>query len=187
MQPVRNISAFQLSANVLSALLALLFLFSCSKEKDLSAAASENATASGPSISAQASDRTSTVAVPFDWTYYVPCANGGAGEYVHVSGSTNLVYTISWTDHGFTYGYHANTYQIEGVGLSSGETFTGSGHTEGQVMGAWVNEQWLSTMVDQIKLIGTTTSFVVKNTYHITVSPDGTEEIKLRDRDVTCN
>jgi hypothetical protein len=73
------------------------------------------------------------------------------------------------------------------VGLTSGETFTGSGHTEGQVFGSWVNEQWLSTFVDQIKLIGTTTSFVVKNIYHVTVNPDGSEEIKLRDHEVTCN
>ena len=185
MQTLKHTSVMKITIQILFFLSAIVLLFLCGKDKSLSIA--PKAIELMPSISDNASVRTSTAAVPYDWTFYVPCANGGAGEYVRVKGSTNFVYTISWTDHGFTYGYHANTYKIEGVGLTSGETFIGSGHTEGQVMGAWVNEQWLSTLVDQIKLIGKSTSFVIKNNYHITISPDGTEEIKINDRDVSCN
>lgn len=185
MQTLKHISLLNITVQLLLSLFVASLLFSCSKEDNLAVAA--KGTELTASISSRASDRTSSVAIPYDWDIFVPCANGGVGEYVHVTGSTNLVYTISWTDHGFTYGYHANTYKIQGVGITSGEIFRGSKQTEGQVLGAWVNDQWLSTFVDQIRLIGTNTSFTVKNTYHVTVSPDGTQEIKLNDHEVTCN
>ena len=185
MQTVKSISLLKLLAHLMISMLAIMVLFSCSKEKTNTQ--TQASAQLSPSISAQASTRTSTVAVPYDWTVYVPCANGGAGEYIHITGSTNFVYTISWTDQGFTYGYHANTYKIEGVGLTSGTTFVGSGFTEGQVKGSWVNDQWISTMVDQLKLVGPGGSFIVRNSYHVTESPDGTLETKLVDHDVSCN
>ena len=185
MQTAKNISLLKLMTHLMISILAIMILFSCSKEK--TNLPSGDKVQLSPSISEHASTRTSTVAVPYDWTIYVSCANGGAGEYVHVTGSTNFVYTISWTDHGFTYGYHANTYKIEGVGLTSGNTFIGSGFTEGQVVGSWVNDQWVSTLVDQLKLVGPSGSFTIKNTYHVTENPDGTLETKLNDHEVSCN
>jgi hypothetical protein len=166
------------------ALLATVLLFSCTRE-NIEPRPVEQAISA--SISSNASNRTSITAIPFDKTIFVPCANGGAGEYVHITGSTNLQYTISWTDHGFTYGYHATTYRVDGTGLTSGDTFVGSGNTEGQVMGAWVNEQWLSTFVDQLRLTDANTTFIVKSLYHILVNPDGTTEVKLKDQSADCN
>lgn len=180
MQTLKQISILKLSIQLLFSLLAMSLLFSCSKES------SAPQDGQSPSIAEQASDRTSIVAVPYDRTLFVPCANGGAGEYVHITGSTNFQYTISWTDHGFTFGYHGNTYKIEGVGLTSGEKFVGSANTEGQVFGSWVNSQWLSTFVDQLRLISSSTSFIVKNNYHVTVTPDGEVEVKFRDQEAEC-
>ena len=159
-------------------------LFSCSKENTPGSSVEQ---VISPAISLNASDRTSTVPIPFDETIFVSCANGGAGEYVHVTGRTNLVYTISWTDHGFTFGYHSNTYNIKGTGLSSGQNFTGSGNTEGQVMGSWVNEQWLSNFVDKLKLVASHTNFVVKSNYHVVVNPNGTVQVDRNDDLVECN
>jgi hypothetical protein len=183
MQTLKQISVLKVTTHLFFSLLATVFLFSCSKDNVPDPAKAELSS----NESSHASIRTSSTNIPYDWNFFVPCANGGAGEWVRVTGSTNLVYTISWTDHGFTYGYHSNTYGVHGVGLTTGETFIGSGHTEGQVLGAWVNEQWLSTFVDQIRLIGQNTSFSVRNTYHVTVNPDGNEEIKLRDQQAVCN
>ena len=162
---------------------AMTLLFSCTKENTVG----DSSETISPSISLNASNRTSTVAIPFDETIFVSCANGGAGEYVHVTGKTNLVYTISWTDHGFTYGYHSNTYNIKGVGLSSGQNFVGSGNTEGQVMGAWVNEQWVSNLVDKLVLVGGNTNFVVKRNYHVVANPDGVVEVDFDNNVVECN
>lgn len=185
MQTAKNISLLKLLTHLMISIFTIMVLFSCSKEKT-GTPVPANARLS-PSISANASTRTSTVAVPYDWTVYVSCGNGGAGEYVHITGSTNFVYTLSWTDHGFTYGYHANTYKIQGVGLTSGNTYVGSGFTEGQSLGSWVNEQWIFTLVDQLKLVGPNGSFTVRNTYHVTENPDGTVENRLVDHDTSCN
>jgi len=168
---------------LLFAIVSMTLLFSCTRERVEPKPVEENLSSS---ISSNASDRTSIVAIPFDNTVFIPCANGGAGELVHITGLTNLLYTISWTDHGFTYGYHATTYKIVGTGLTSGDTFTGSGNTEGQVMGAWVNEQWLSTFVDQLRLVNSKTSFIVKSLYHVLVNPDGTVEVKLDGQSAEC-
>jgi hypothetical protein len=184
MQTQKQTSGLNLTNYLFFSLLAMLFLFSCSKEKDR-VSGPEKAELS-TNKSAQPSNQQGATDVPYDWNIFVPCANGGAGEWVHVTGSTHIVYTISWTDYGFTYGYHANTYQIKGVGLTSGETFIGSGNTEGQVLGAWVNEQWLSTFVDQLRLIGQNTSFTVRTTYHVTVNPDGDVEVNQHDHEVIC-
>ena len=177
-------SAFKQTSFYLFFVVVTMTLFSCSKENTPGNSVVEEIS---PSISLNASDRTSSVAIPFDETIFVSCANDGAGEYVHVTGRTNLVYTISWTDHGFTFGYHSNTYNIKGTGLSSGQIFTGSGNTEGQVMGAWVNEQWLSNFVDKIRLTGSSTNFVVKSNYHVLVSPNGTVQVDRDNNEVECN
>ena len=184
MQTAKNISLLKLLTHLMISVLAIIVLFSCTKEKT-STPVQAKAQLS-PSISEHASTRTSSVAVPYDWTVFVPCSNGGTGEFVHVTGSTNFVYTISWTDHGFTYGYHANTYKVVAVGLASGNTYVGSGFTEGQVAGSWSNDQWISTYVDQLKLVGSDGTFTLRNTYHITVNPDGTIVTSLTDRDASC-
>jgi len=184
MQTLKRASVLKFTTHVFFSLLTAAALFSCSKD-NVDGPAAEISDAL-PAISSNASDRTSTVAVPYDNTVYVPCANGGAGEYVHLTGSTNFLYTISWTDHGFTYGYHANSYAIKGVGLTSGVQFVASGITEGQVAASWVNEQWIAIFTDQLRVTAPTTSFVVRNTYHATTTPDGEVLINLREREVEC-
>ena len=149
MQITKQTSLVTLTTHLFFLLTAMVLLFSCSKDKDIvdSPVAKNADLTSG--ISQHASTRTSTVAVPYEDIVYVSCANGGAGESVKLSGYTNFLYTISWTDHGFTYGYHANSYGIKGVGLTSGDTFVASGNTEAQVAASWANDRWIATINDQ--------------------------------------
>src|SRR5829696_5175132 len=101
MQIAKQTSLVKLTTHLFFSLAAMAPLFSCSKGK-ADGAVANNADVTRP-ISSNASNRTSTVAVPYENTVYVSCANNGAGEYIRLSGFTNLLYTISWTDHGFTY------------------------------------------------------------------------------------
>ena len=82
--------------------------------------------------------------------------------------------------------YHDNYHEVKGVGVSSGETFTGSGGTNGTVMGSWVNSQWVGTMVRQVKVIGKSTVFKVTETLHLVVTPDGDVTVDARDQTVDC-
>jgi len=53
-------------------------------------------------------------------------------------------------------------------------------------MGAWVNQQWLANFIDQFRLTGNNTNFVVKNKYHVLINPNGTVEVDRDNNEVEC-
>ena len=175
----------KLFSNGFMALVAMVLLFSCSKNM-ADIPAQENAGLAAANESAPSNTRNSIVAVPFENTLFVPCANGGAGENVTLTGKTNFVYQMAWNDHGFTLVYHDNSYQVTGVGLSSGETFVASGGTQGTVMGSWVNDQWIGIMVRQLKITGQNTSFTVVDKLNLIVTPDGNVKVNSREQTADC-
>jgi len=161
-------------------------LFSCTKNvANVPDQTAEEATVAGGSPNA--SNGNTIHAVPFENIVFVPCANGGAGEEVLLSGYTNFVYAMSWTDHGFTALYHDNVLQVKGVGLSTGESFVASGGTNGTVLGVWFSGQWVGTTIRQMRIIGQNTQFTVTYKYHLTATPDGDVVIKSTDQTAVCN
>ena len=98
---------------------AIALLFSCSKNAaDVAQPAIEEASIAN--ATSNGSNDNIIHAVPFEASRFIPCANGGAGEDVVLTGFTNFIYGMTWTDHGFTALYHDNVHQVTGVGLSSG-------------------------------------------------------------------
>ena len=185
MRNSKHVSKFELLSAALSAFFVVAVLFSCSKNM-ADVPAQQNLQLTSANASSNASTRTSTVAIPFENTVFVPCANGGAGEDVLVTGKFNLVYQMTWTDHDFTMVYHDNDHQVKGVGLSSGETFTGSGGTNGTFMGAWVNSQWVGNFVERTKIVGKNTVFTIIQKLHLIVTPDGNVVVNNVEQTVTC-
>ena len=160
-------------------------LFSCSKnmaDVPLSAT-SEVAAANGSSAS---SNRNGNVDLPFETKLFVPCANGGAGEEVVLTGGINFIQQIIWNDHGFTLVYHDNVQGLKGTGLSTGEPFTASGGTNGTVTGAWVNSQWTGTTIRQLRVIGQNSHFFMNYKYHITVTSDGDVKVNSEEETAEC-
>jgi hypothetical protein len=185
MQNVKQASKFKLLSSSFLALFVMLLLFSCSKNAAESPAANnENVTALNQSSASRISN--SLAAVPSEETLFVACANGGAGENVTLTGTTNFVYQMIWNDHGFKLVYHANSRGVTGVGLSSGETFVGSEGTQGIAMGSWVNNQWIGTTIERMRIIGRNTKYIVKQTYHLIVTPDGKVTVNSREKTIDC-
>ena len=161
-------------------------LFSCSKNvADIAQPTIEEVTAAN--ASSKGGNDNTIHAVPFETTVFVPCANGGAGENVVLTGFTNFIYQTHWTDHGFTLVYHDNVHQVTGTGVSSGESFVASGGTNGVVMGSWVNSQWIGTTIGQMRLISGNTSFVITYKYHVTVTQDGSVVVESEELTTECN
>jgi len=185
MRNLKQVSKFESLSAALSVFFVVAALFSCTKNI-ADVPAQQNAQLTSANASSNASTRTSTVAVPFENTVFVPCANGGAGEDVSLTGKTNFVYQMTWTDHDFTMLYHDNDHEVKGVGLSSGETFTGSGGTNGTVMGSWVDSHWVGTMVRQVKVIGKNTVFKVSQKLQLVVTPDGNVVVDIREQSAVC-
>lgn len=168
-----------------SSVFATTLLFSCSKNvADVASPTVEEITANP---SSNTGNENSIHAVPFENEFFVPCANGGAGENVVLTGFINYIYQLSWTDSGFTMVYHDNAHQVTGTGVSSGELFVGSGGTNGIVRGSWVNGQWIGTTIGQLRIIGRNTNFDITYKYHITVTQDGTVVVETEELATECN
>ena len=185
MQNVIQVSKIRSMISGFLSVFALALLFSCSKNAaDVPEPAVQEATQANASSN---SSRDNIIhAVPFETTLFVPCANGGAGEDVLLTGFTNFVYGMTWTDHGFTLVYHDNVHRVTGVGVTSGEKFTASGGTNGTVMGSWVNSQWVGTTTQQLRVIGRNNSFFVTYKYHIVIASDGTVTVNSEEETAAC-
>lgn len=161
-------------------------LFSCTKNAtDATALTAETVTSTDGSPSS--ANENTIHSVPFETTVYVPCANGGAGEYVELSGFINFIYQIQWNNNGFTMIYHDNVQRLTGVGASSGETFVATGGTNGTVMGSWVSDQWVGTTTSKVKVVGSNTNFTVTYKDRITITRDGTVSVENTEITVSCN
>ena len=182
MQQVKQKTLLKWTSQSLFVLLATVLLFSCKKE-NANPTSTENATATATS---QSLGKKSTVDVPYSKTIFVSCANGGAGENIELQGKTNFVYQIVWTDHGFNIGYHENTYAVKGIGLSSGDIYAGAGGTEGTAMASSINGVWVATTVERLRIVGPNANFGLKNTYHITTTPEGAAVVTLDSQEVEC-
>jgi len=166
--------------------LTVALLFSCTKNvADVPDQAEEEATTANGSPNGSSANIIH--AVPFENIVFVPCANGGAGENVLLTGFTNFIYGMTWTDHGFTALYHDNVHQVTGIGLSSGESFVANGGTNGTVLGVWYSSQWVGTTSSQMRIIGQNTRFTIKYKYRITVTPGGNVTVDSREQTADCN
>jgi hypothetical protein len=186
MKNVKQASKLELFSAALFALAAMVLVFSCTKNI-ADVPAQDDAQLIAANASSQSSTRNSIVAVPFENTVFVSCANGGAGEDVLLTGKTNFVYQMAWNENGFTMVYHDNVHEVTGVGLSSGENFAASGGTQGTVRGFWFSNQWVGTTIQQLRIIGQNTSFTVNNKLQLVVTPDGKVTVNVREQTIDCN
>jgi hypothetical protein len=185
MQHVKQASAFKLLSIFFFALFVTLFLFSCKKDM-AEMPGQDNAQVSALNQSSSSNMNNSLVAVPFQETLFVPCGNNGAGENVSLTGTTNFVYQMTWNDHGFNLVYHSNSHRITGVGLSSGEMFLGSLGTNGSVMGSWVNNQWVGSTIERMRITGRNTTYIVRYKYKLIVTPNGNVTVSTSDKTIEC-
>jgi len=185
---ISNPKAIGLRSMILGFLsvLTVALLFSCTKNvADVPDQAAEEATA----VDANPNGKNDNIihAVPFETTVFVPCANGGTGEDVKLTGFTNFIYGLVYTDRGFTLVYHDNAHQVTGVGLSSGESFVASGGNNETVVGVWYSTEWVGNSTTQMKIVGQNNKFTVIYKHHITVSQDGSVTVNNIEQTADCN
>src|SRR5512135_867937 len=89
---------------------------------------------------------------PISISVFVPCANGGAGEVVNLSGDLHDLFHITYDGQG---GVHVkvqdNPQGISGVGLTTGDKYQGTGVTETE-FNVKVGEEY--TSVNNFRIIG---------------------------------
>ena len=113
---------------------------------------------------------------PFDSVVYVPCANGGAGEYVELSGSLNFVFHSTFDSSG---GMHlqlrSNLQGVGGTGMTTGAKYRASDSETLQFNVAADDAPFESTTVSSFDIVGQGkgNNFLLHESAHFTVNANG--------------
>jgi hypothetical protein len=122
--------------------------------------------------------------------FEVPCANGGAGEIVRVSGTLHLLMHVTITPAGRTL--------LRGLGQAQG--MIGVGETTGDVYRSSIASGFVDARFDDafpiaftelvnIRLIGPgpDNNLMLHETFHLTVNADGSIIAETFNRNLTCD
>jgi hypothetical protein len=135
-----------------------------------------------------ASTVTTSTIFPISTTTFVPCANGGAGEDVALSGNLHDLLSVTFDGSG---GYHLtasdNPQGVTGIGLTTGAFYQGTGVTRSNA-DSTAGGTNVFTFVDNFRIIGhgSASNLLVHENFHLTVNPDGTVTSSHDDFSITC-
>ena len=126
--------------------------------------------------------------VPTTIGVFVPCANGGAGEFVVLSGDLHVLSTVTNDGAGgFHVGGHFQPMGITGTGLITGDKYQATGVTryDFNVKPPFPSE---NTYVNNYRMIGQGpgNNFLVHATAHVTVNANGDVTATVNNYSTTC-
>ncbi len=131
---------------------------------------------------------TTNISVPFDTVVFVPCANGGAGEDVHLTGDLHIVITSTADGAGgFHDSFHAQPQGISGTGSVTGAKYQATGVTRGD-FNVKPPYPFETTFVNNFRIIGQGpgNNFLVHENFHVTVNANGTLTASVDNFSVEC-
>ncbi|HET6360833.1 MAG TPA: hypothetical protein VFH11_02130 [Gemmatimonadota bacterium] len=141
------------------------------------------------SLGSAAADVTTTnVIFPVEIETFVPCAAGGAGEIVQLSGNIHDLFHVMINGNRFKVKIHTQPQGIRGVGLTTGDKYQGTGVTQETFGGSFVNGQESSTFVNNFRIIGQGpgNNFMIHELVHFTINARGEVTADVGRLRVTC-
>lgn len=160
-----------------------LALLACSE-------AARNDNPLGPSelLPAAAEVFTDNFKEPIDLLVFVPCADGGAGDLVLLSGNLHILTHLTVNGNRFVYKDHFQPQGISGVGLSTGDKYQATGVTQDRFGGSFVNGQFSETFVNNFRIIGQGpgNNFLVHENFHVTINANGEVTVVLDNFRTAC-
>lgn len=112
---------------------------------------------------------------PIDIVVFVDCANGGAGEFVELTGQLHDLFHVTISSGGrFVLKLHDQPQGVSGVGEISGDVYHGTGVSQQTITSGVIGST--VTVVDNFRIIGqgTGNNLLVHDTFHVTVNANGT-------------
>ena len=116
---------------------------------------------------------TDNVKIPINMPVFIPCAAGGSGDVVYLSGNIHVLFHTTFDDSGGYHSkYHYQPQGISGTGSITGYKYQGTGVTQGTANG---KVDYVSTYVNNFKIIGQGpgNNFLVHQNLHVTVNANG--------------
>ena len=135
---------------------------------------------------AKATTFTDNVRVPVDIFVFVPCAAGGAGEFVDLTGTLHILFvTTIDSKGGFHSKFHFQPQGITGTGFTTGAKYQGTGVTQGTFNG---KIGFVNSFVNNFKIIGQGpgNNFMIHENFHITVNAKGKLTVVVDNFSVKC-
>ncbi|HEV2765916.1 MAG TPA: hypothetical protein VGV38_23225, partial [Pyrinomonadaceae bacterium] len=103
---------------------------------------------------AQATTNTTNVSVPTNIVVFVACANGGAGEFVLLSGDLHILMHFTSNKNHVTIKSHFQPQGISGTGLTTGDTYRATGVTQETTTFQNDGGPFVDTFVNNFRVIG---------------------------------
>ena len=139
-----------------------------------------------PTFSAVATNTNFTM--PIDLLVFVPCANGGAGELIEVSGPLHVLSQLTISNTGSVLVYdHFQPQGISGTGFVTGAKYQATGIT--QFKSTFGGPFPITfTFVNNFYMIGQgpKSNFKVHETFHFTINAKGEQTAFVDNFRVTC-
>jgi len=127
--------------------------------------------------SASAITTTTNLQIPLNLTVLVPCANGGAGEMVDISGTLHVLLHFTMSNSGrVTLKEHFQPQGVSGTGQTTGDTYRATGVTQ-QTMTFDGNDgaPFEFTFINNFRIIGQGpgNNLLIHETVHVTINANG--------------
>ena len=138
--------------------------------------------------SAQAETVVTNTSFPLSASAFVPCALGGQGEEVLVSGTAYIVVVTTTDAQGQPHVIATANYQgLQGTGLTSGDRYVGVA-AGNQIFNFEPLAPWVVTMTQTVQFIGQgpDNNFMVKFLHHLTVDATGTVTVSKAELQIEC-
>ena len=125
---------------------------------------------------------------PQSFTAFVPCAAGGAGEVVTLSGNLHVLITTTVNGNHISSVSHFQPQGVSGVGSVTGDKYQATGITKMSFEADVVAFPFVQTFVNNFKIIGQgpNNNFLLHENAHITVNADGTVIVSMDNLSVEC-
>jgi hypothetical protein len=110
---------------------------------------------------------------------FIPCAAGGAGEIVDLSGPLHTLLTFTINENNVSGFFHFQPQGISGTGETTGEKYQATGVTQESFKSSLQNGQANLTYVNNFRIIGQGpgNNYLVHETTHFTINANGTATV----------
>ena len=140
------------------------------------------------SVSANAAVQVNDVS-DINLTVFVPCAAGGAGELVDLSGPLHTLITFTINGNNVSGTAHFQPQGIAGIGETTGDKYQATGVTKNpSFKGSFQNGQFTQTYVNNFRILGEGpgNNYLVHETLHVTFNANGTVTVIHDNFSVDC-
>jgi len=120
---------------------------------------------------------------------FVPCAAGGAGEIVDLSGPLHILFTFTINGNNVSGRFQFQPQGISGTGETTGLTYHATGLQASNFTQSLQNGQLNVTSINRFDIIGQgpNNNFTVHETLHFTCNADGTNTVFFDNFSIECN